>query len=105
MPNFLLCFTTTDKKKIAYQIAQALVDSRVAACVNVIESVYSVYRWQGKVQKEKEYLLIIKTREDKYKKVKSRIKKIHNYSLPELLAVKIAQGSPDYLRWLEECLS
>lgn len=104
MPRFIICLTTTNKKNIADKIANSLIVSKTAACVNVIEGVSSTYRWKGKIQRDKEYIMIIKTELRKFNKVRAIIKQNHNYELPEILALEIKRGEPGYLKWLEECL-
>lgn len=86
-------------------MARALVEERLAACVNRIAPVQSVYRWQGKVEQSEEELLIVKTRKTLFAALESRVRELHSYSVPEIIAVPIVDGSEGYLRWLGEQLS
>ena len=86
-------------------MARALVEERLAACVNRIAPVQSVYRWQGKVEQSEEELLIVKTRKALFAALESRVRELHSYSVPEIIAVPIVDGSEGYLRWLGEQLS
>ena len=86
-------------------MARALVEERLAACVNRIAPVQSVYRWQGKLEQSEEELLIVKTRKTLFAALESRVRELHSYSVPEIIAVPIVDGSEGYLRWLGEQLS
>ncbi len=89
----------------ARRIARAIVDSRLAACVNILPgSVTSVYRWKGKVETANERLLLIKTSRRCLGKLQAKVEQIHSYDLPEFIALPIAAGSSDYLTWLQENL-
>jgi periplasmic divalent cation tolerance protein len=94
--------TTTDSPELANRIATALVDAGEAACVTIVPGVRSVYRWEGKVCNEGELLLLIKTVAAQCAAITSRIRQLHSYEVPEVLALPIATGSPDYLHWLKE---
>jgi len=98
----LLIVTTTDSESLARRIASALVEAGEAACVNVVPGVRSIYRWEGKVCDEREFLLMIKTTADKWEAVRSRIRQLHSYQVPEVIALSITAGDPDYLSWLGE---
>jgi periplasmic divalent cation tolerance protein len=97
----LIVYTTCPNMKNAKEIAKKLVERRLAACVNIIKIEESVYRWKGKIVEEAEFLLIIKTTESKYSQVETEIKRIHEYELPEILAVKVTRGSKEYMTWVE----
>ncbi len=89
----------------ARRIARALVERKLAACVNVLETpVRSVYRWKGKVETAKEFLLVIKSSKKLFPALRAAIERLHSYEVPEIIALPIAAGSPAYLNWLEECL-
>ena len=95
----LLCLTTCPDPESARHIADALVEERLAACVNVLPGVHSTYRWQGKVERADELLLLIKTTRVRLPALQERIKTLHPYELPEVLAVE-AGGLPAYLQWV-----
>jgi len=102
MTPFLVVFVTVGSPEEGERLATALVEERLAACVNRIRSVQSTYRWQGKVEQSEEELLLIKTRSNLFESLKQRVREIHSYSVPEVLALPITEGSEDYLKWLEE---
>ena len=95
----LLCLTTCPDLDTAQRIADALVEERLAACVNVLPGVQSTYRWEGQVQRAGEVLLLVKTVRVRLPALQERIVALHPYELPELLAVE-AGGLPAYLRWI-----
>ena len=103
--NELLVLSTTDSLDRAQAIAAALVEARLAACVNIVSGIRSVYRWEGKVCNEGEYLLLIKSSAEKFEAVRSRIRQLHSYEVPEIVAVPITAGDPDYLAWLQSSLA
>ena len=86
----------------AGKIAQALVEEKLAACVNIVGPVRSVYRWRGAVESASEYLLVIKSRARHFPALQRRIGELHSYQVPEIIAVQIADGSKAYLQWLAE---
>ncbi len=106
MPNtrYLLILCTCPDSEIAEQLANMLVDQQLAACINIVPGLTSVYRWQGKVENEKEVLLLIKTTRDRYAALEAAIQQHHPYELPEVIAVTVDDGSPDYLSWLSSSL-
>lgn len=83
------------------RIAEALVAERLAACVSRVPAVESVYRWQGAIERATEVLLIIKTRADRVEPLIARVRALHSYSVPEVVALPVTAGNPDYLRWLD----
>ncbi len=97
-----IVFVTCANEKEAELIAANLVRQRLAACVNIISGVKSVYRWKGKVENSKELLLIIKTRKYKVSALIKKIKSLHSYDVPEIIAVRITNGSKDYLEWIND---
>lgn len=99
-PRPLLCITTLPDEDSAGKLAAALVEHRLAACVNVLAPCRSVYRWQGEVQNDKETPLFIKTSSERYAALEDFLRQNHPYELPELIALDIAQGLPAYLEWL-----
>lgn len=102
MNNELIIFVTASGSEEASRIASLLVEERLAACVNIISSIESVYRWQGKVTRDTETLMIIKTTGERYAELERRVKELHSYTTPEVIALKIESGSKAYLDWLRE---
>jgi periplasmic divalent cation tolerance protein len=99
----ILVFITTPDQAIARQIADQLVEKQFAACVNIIPDIQSIYRWQGKVQKEGEVLLIVKTRlQHLHTHLIPEVKVLHPYTNPEIIALPILDGSEDYLDWIDQ---
>jgi len=104
MEKKVIIFTTTETEKEAEKIADALLEDRIAACVNIIPKIQSRYWWQGKIEKSEETLLLIKTKENLVSQVEERIKSLHSYECPEVVAIEISEGSADYLDWIEQTL-
>lgn len=100
--NFILILTTGADKAEAERIAQLLVESKAAACVNIIDQITSIYRWQGKVERAAECVLLIKTRRELASAVEKLIKEASSYECPEVVVIPIESGSPQYLTWLSE---
>jgi periplasmic divalent cation tolerance protein len=98
----LLCYCTCPDADTAGRIATALVEERLAACVNTLPGLRSIYRWQGQVETADEVLLLIKTSAEAYPALQDRLRDLHPYELPELLAVEPALGLPGYLQWLAD---
>jgi periplasmic divalent cation tolerance protein len=98
--NAIIVLTNAPDRAVAQKIAHALVERRLAACVNILAECTSVYRWQGAVETAGEVPLLIKTRSEIYAEVESAIKSLHPYELPEIVAVSVGHGSGDYLEWL-----
>ena len=99
-----LILTTVGNEPDAEKIARTLVEEKLAACVNVVPLTFSVYRWKGKIEKDPELLLVIKTVPSRYKALEKRIRTLHPYSIPEVLAMPVVEGNPAYLKWLKESL-
>jgi periplasmic divalent cation tolerance protein len=97
-----ITFTTCKDRRQAAAIAKALVMEKLAACVNIVPAVDSIYVWEGKLEESREVLLIIKSRTALSKKLTARVKQLHSYSVPEVVTIPIASGNPDYLRWVRE---
>jgi periplasmic divalent cation tolerance protein len=83
------------------KIARTLIESRLAACVNIMPPVQSIYRWQGKVSNSREFLLIIKTTRSLFNDLKLAVTRVHSYTTPEIISLPIVDGSADYLQWIE----
>jgi len=98
---FILVLITVPHREEAEAIAEALVRERWAACVNIIPSVHSLFPWQGEIQREGELLLLAKSRRDLFPSLASRVKELHSYTLPEIIALPILEGEEGYLRWVE----
>ncbi len=100
--NHIVTLCTVPDRESGEKIAAALVEERLAACVNIVAGVASVYRWKGKVEKASECLLIIKTGVSRFDVLKRRIQELHPYELPEIIALPIIHGSREYLNWITE---
>ncbi len=96
----LIVITNTPNREVALAIARALIERRLAACVNVLAECTSVYRWQGKLETASEVPVVIKTRAAIYDEVEAAIKSLHPYELPEIVAVSVERGLPDFLQWV-----
>jgi len=103
MNNHILVLVTTASIEESELIAAALVESRLAACVNIFP-ISSIYRWQGQIQSDSEYQLFIKTDIQLFSDIEAKIKELHSYSVPEIIAIDIVAGSRSYLNWLGESL-
>ncbi|SRR6266849_761533 len=102
MTDKKLVLTTAGSEEEARKIACALVERRLVACVNIVPQVESIYRWEGKVEKAQEWLLVIKTTGAAFDRVRDVIKELHSYEVPECICISIENGSPDYLKWIGE---
>lgn len=104
MSEFLVVYITASGEN-AKDLATALVREKLAACVNRIPGVESTYTWEGRVERDTEDLLIVKTRADLFDRLKERVQALHGYDVPEIIAVPIAAGSESYLEWMTASLS
>ena len=103
MPSdFIVAFVTSPDRKTSEALASALVEERIAACVNIVPGLVSVYRWEGKINKDPEELLIIKTRAGLFETLARRVKELHPYDVPEVVSLPIVEGANDYLGWLAD---
>lgn len=98
--RIVLC--TAGSEDEARKIAHHLVEEGMAACVNIVPGVESIYRWQGKVESSGEWLLLIKTTAERFPSVRDAIQELHSYELPECIAISIEGGSPGYLEWIDQ---
>ena len=98
----VLIISNFPDKKTATLLAEALVEQRLAACVNVLSPCVSIYRWQGKIESAGEVPVLIKTRKQHYDRVEQLIKMMHPYELPEVIMVPITGGLPAYLQWIAD---
>jgi periplasmic divalent cation tolerance protein len=96
---------TASSETEAKTIARTLVEERLAACVNIIPGLTSIYHWEGNICEDRELLLVIKTQAQKVAVLHERIVPLHSYAVPEVIALPIADGSPRYLEWLDSCLT
>ena len=101
---YCVILVTASNKEEAREIASGLIEARLAACVNIIDAIESVFWWQGKVDRGKEVLLVIKTKKALIKKLIKKVKSLHSYEVPEIIALPIIDGSKEYLRWIDESL-
>jgi periplasmic divalent cation tolerance protein len=104
MTDKRIVLSTAGSEDEARKIAQHLVEQHLAACVNIVPRIESVYRWQGKMESSQEWLLLIKTSAEKFARVHEAIRELHSYDLPECIAVSIEDGSAEYLAWLADSL-
>ncbi|MDO9575100.1 MAG: divalent-cation tolerance protein CutA [bacterium] len=102
--EYIAVYTTLPDRDSARKLAKALVTERLTACANFFP-VESIYRWEGKIEEEREYALILKTREELYPEVEKRIKELHPYKLPAIISYKIERGLGEYLTWIKEITS
>jgi periplasmic divalent cation tolerance protein len=102
MTDKRIVLSTAGSEEEARKIAQALVELRLAACVNIVGPIHSVYRWKGGVESAPEHLLIIKTTAEAFPRVRDAIRGLHSYELPECILLPIEAGSEDYLKWIGE---
>ncbi|MCP3978663.1 MAG: divalent-cation tolerance protein CutA [bacterium] len=101
----MIVLTTAGSAESASLLARGLVERRLAACVNIVDSIRSIYRWQGEIADENELLLVIKTQAALFDRVREAIRELHDYDVPEVIAIPIADGDPDYLGWVSSCVT
>jgi periplasmic divalent cation tolerance protein len=104
MTDKALVLSTAGSEKEARKIATGLVEKKLAACVNIVPRIVSVYRWQGRVESTEEFLLLIKTSKAREADVCSAIRELHSYELPECIAIPITSGSEEYLSWIQSAV-
>jgi periplasmic divalent cation tolerance protein len=102
MTDKRIVLSTAGSENEARKIAHHLVEHQLAACVNIVPHIESIYRWQGKIESNREWLLLIKTSAERFAAVRDAIRELHSYDLPECIALEIEDGSPEYLRWLAD---
>ena len=105
MEQFRIVLTTASSHYEAKRIAKALVEGRLAACVNLVGGVESIYRWQGEVEEAAEVLLLIKTNVEKLEALETAVRRLHSYEVPEFLIFEVNGGSAAYLKWLDDSLT
>jgi periplasmic divalent cation tolerance protein len=101
MTDKIVVLSTCDSEEQAARLARHLVEQRLAACVNILPEVRSIYRWNEKVEDSGEWVLVIKTRRDLFLALRAEIEKIHSYEVPEIIALPVVEGSEAYLGWLD----
>ncbi len=102
MGSYILCLVTIDDLKTASEIAGILVEKRLAACVNIVPEIQSIYRWKGEICNDTERLMIIKTQKHLFDRLEAVIKETHPYEIPEIISFDIQQGYSKYLRWIDD---
>ena len=105
MTDKRIVLTTAGSEEEAQTIAHHLVEGRMAACVNIVPQVTSIYRWQGSIEEAHEWLLVIKTTAAAFEGVRQAIAKLHSYELPECICLTVEDGSPNYLAWIAESVA
>jgi len=105
MTDHTLVLSTAGSQEDARRIAHALVEKRLAACVNIVPQIESIYRWQGNVEQAREYLLLIKTTATAFAAVRDAIQQLHSYELPECICLTMEDGSVSYLKWITESVT
>jgi periplasmic divalent cation tolerance protein len=105
MTDIRIVLTTAGSEEEAQKIARHLIERRLAACVNIVPQVFSVYRWEDKVEEAKEWLLLVKTTVAAFDEVRQAIANLHSYELPECICLTIEDGSPAYLQWIADSIT
>ncbi|MBI4710528.1 MAG: divalent-cation tolerance protein CutA [Nitrospirae bacterium] len=98
--NEIVVFITAPNEDAAVKIARTLVEARLAACVNIVKSIRSIYTWEDKIEDDTEALMIAKTQKDLFDSLAKKVKELHPYTVPEIIALPIVEGSEEYLKWL-----
>lgn len=102
MADVLMVFVTVGDGDEAFRIGRTLVEEKLVACVNMVPQVRSIYWWKGEVCDDQEVLLIMKTSESNFDVLRSRVRELHSYELPEIIALQVDRGLPEYLSWVME---
>jgi len=100
----MIVLVTASSREEAEEIVQRLLEEKLIACANIISPVHSLFWWQGKIDQAQEHLILMKTRRDLFEKLTEIVKSLHSYTVPEIIAIPIIEGSADYLVWLNESL-
>ena len=98
----LVIYITAPNEEEGAKIARALVEERLAGCINIVKPIRSIYRWQENIEDDTETLLIVKTQKRLFESLANRVRELHSYTVPEIIAIPVVEGSKDYLKWLEE---
>ncbi len=99
--RYIVVLVTAKDKKEAKKIARGLLEAKLIACANIVEGIQSLFWWQDKIDSSKEVLLVLKTKKVLFKKILTKVKSLHSYQTPEIIALPIVNGSEDYLQWLD----
>jgi periplasmic divalent cation tolerance protein len=105
MTDKIVVLTTCESEEEAERIARALVDKRLAACVNILPKARSIYRWKGAVEEAEELVLVIKSRRDVFDTLRMELSKLHSYEIPEAIALPVVDGTAAYLAWIDRELA
>jgi len=105
MTDKVVILVTCGKREEAEQLAKSLLEMRLAACISITSDVTSFYWWEGKVTRDSEFLLIIKTSRPRFEMLRKEVQRLHSYSVPEIIALPIIEGSEEYLNWMDDSLS
>jgi periplasmic divalent cation tolerance protein len=100
--EYIVVLATAPTEEEAAKIGHAVVGRHLAACANIVRSVRSIYRWQGRIEDEQEVLLVLKTKKDLFEPLQKCVKELHSYSVPGIIALPIVEGDASYLKWLGE---
>lgn len=100
--DYIVVLITAPNEDEAVKISKILVEEKLAACVNILKDIRSIYFWQGKVEDEQEVLMIVKTKSELFEELEKKVKSLHSYTVPEIIGIKIKKGSESYLNWISE---
>jgi len=102
--TYITILVTAANKQEAEKIAQQLLKAKLIACANIIDSISSIFRWSGKIEKAEECLVLMKSRRGLFEEITRKVKELHSYEVPEILAIPLVDGSKAYFEWMESCL-
>lgn len=102
MTDCIVVLITAPQEEEAAKIAKSLIDERLAACVNIVKNIRSLYRWQGTLEDEGEVLMVVKTQERLFEDLMHRVQQLHSYSVPEIIGLPIVKGFENYIQWIKE---
>lgn len=101
-PKEIVVFITAPGEDAAATIARTLVETKLAACVNIVNNIRSIYSWQGKIEDDSEVLMVVKTRAELFSALSDRVKELHPYDVPEIIALPLVDGNQEYLKWIHD---